>query len=100
MQTWPIVFILGIIFTIGLAFLLTPSESAIPPTPAFSKVISGGQQMNATNYNSNFTMTSLGDLSTSISGNTLTIRLVQQNCSPGEAFVGIAANGTFICGIP
>jgi len=92
---------IGVISLVGFAFLFVPgSDSAIPPTPAFSQLRSGGQTINATTYNDNFTISTIGSISTSISGNLLTMRLVQKNCDTGEAVIGIAANGTIICGIP
>ena len=87
--------IVGILGTVGLA--LNPIDSAIPPTPAFTKVVSGGQTINATGYNSNVTIAGLGDITTSISGNTLSLKLVEKTCPVGQSFNSIASNGTLIC---
>ena len=88
--------IVGILGIVGLA--LNPVDSAIPPTNAFSKIISGGQSINATSYNSNVTISGQGSITTSVSGNTLNIRLVEITCSGGQSIIAVASNGTLICG--
>lgn len=89
----------GIMIPFLVAIMLPHSESFIPPTLAFSKILSGGQTINATDYHSNFTINTQGSITTSISQNTLNIKLVQKSCNPGEAFTAIGANGTLLCSI-
>lgn len=92
--------IIGILIPFLVALTIPHSESFIPPTLAFSKILSGGQSINATDYHSNFTVNTQGSISTSISQNTITMKLVQKSCNSGEAFVGVGANGTLLCGTP
>lgn len=86
----------GILF-IGSLFL-QPIDSAIPPTNAFSKIISGGQSINATSYSSNFIISALGSITNSINDNVITFKLVEKTCPIGQSFNSISSNGTLICG--
>ncbi len=50
--------IFGIVLIFGAAFFLIPSESTIPPTPAFSGFVINDTQYNATKYNDVFSIDS------------------------------------------
>lgn len=92
----PFIALAGII--IGLLTLTQFSESSIPPTPAFSKIFIGGQTINATSYSGNFTIVTLGDITSSVSDNTITIKLKEKSCDPLQFFNGIDSNGNLLCG--
>lgn len=93
--------LIGFSFVFSLAVFLPNSESAIPPTNAFSKIATSSQNLVADTYSDFFNIVTQGQITSSITANnTVNIKLVQKTCGPGQAFVGIAANGTMICGIP
>lgn len=75
------------------------SEAAIPPTRAFSKILIGNTQLNATSYDSILKLVTQGSITSSVSGNdTINVRLIQKACSPGQYFNAVGANGTLLCG--
>lgn len=75
------------------------SEAAIPPTRAFSKILIGITQLNATSYDSLLKIVTQGSITSSTTGNdTINIRLIQKSCSPGQYFNAVGANGTLLCG--
>jgi len=60
---------LGIVFCISLAFILTPSEGGIPPTPAWQNIATNDTNsttipawVNATSFNDNLWIISDGSI--------------------------------------
>lgn len=68
--------ILGCVTTIGIISViaaLNGQANSVPPTPAFSKIITPDGQIEATAFNSELTINNGTDTYTGINGNTLTI---------------------------
>lgn len=89
-------FLLGI--TIPLLIHLGVTYADIPPTRAFSSIFVAGQNLFADSYNGNLTLNTQGSIGSSISSQTVNIRLVQVQCPAGQFFNGVGANGTLLCG--
>ena len=84
----------------GLAVaFIPPVESGIPPTPAFSTITIDGVVITADSYNDRLTITTSGSLSTTVNGNTVTIKIDPLSCPLLQGVTGIDANGNLICGV-
>jgi hypothetical protein len=84
------------ILVFGLA--LTPAISEIPPTRAFSQIIIAGQYLNATTYNSSFEVITLGNITSSITDTSISLKLKQFSCPVNESITGVDGDGNWICG--
>lgn len=92
-------FVLGGFVLLGvLGIFALPASSDIPPTRAFSQIIIAGQTINATSYSSSFEIITLGNLTTSISDDSISIKLKEFSCPLLESIKGIDEDGNWICG--
>ena len=82
---------------ITLFIVLTPVESAIPPTNAFSKVFINGQLVEADKYNDELYIITSGSFNTTISGDSVTIKLKSITCPLLQAIKGVDADGNLVC---
>lgn len=95
-----LVILIAISAGVSVSFLAEPALSAIPPTSAFSSIGSAGQWINATSYSDSVEIETQGDLTMSISGDTITIKLKEKTCGLGLSVVGIDSDGLLVCAIP
>lgn len=92
-------FVCGGIVLLGiLGIFAMPANSDIPPTRAFSQIIIAGQTINATSYSSSFEIITLGNLTTSINDNSISIKLKEFSCPVLQSVIGVDADGNWICG--
>ena len=104
-----IIFIL-VILVIGsaVAFTVNPSDSQIPPTPAFNQLFAGSENITATIYQDNFTVSTHGSLALGITGNTLDLSIeppiatrlggvFSGNCAVNFTVTGIDTAGNIVC---
>ena len=92
----------GIIIGVCILFViaLTPVvDSAIPPTDAFSKVYVNGQLIEADKYNDELYIITTGSLTTSINGDSVTIKLNEIACPVLQALKSIDSNGNLVCAV-
>ena len=82
-----------------LLSISTITESAIPPTDAFSKVYVNGQLIEADQYNDELYIITTGSLTTSINGDTVTIKLNQITCPVLQALKSIDSSGNLVCAV-
>ena len=86
-----------------LVSLPTITESSsiggIPPTDAFSKVYVNGQLIEADQYNDELYITTTGSLTTTISGDSVTIKLTAISCPALQALRSVDASGTLVCSV-
>lgn len=81
-----------------LGIFALPAVSDIPPTPAFSQIIIADQNITASSYRSSFEVTTMGNLSASISNNTIILNLESFSCPELESITGVDSDGNWICG--
>ena len=84
---------------ITLFTLSTLTEAAIPPTDAFSKVYINGQLIEADQYNDELYITTTGSLTTTINGDSVTIKLTAITCPVLQALRSIDSDGTLVCAL-
>ena len=89
---------------VGIAFvsviLIIPiSDSAIPPTNAFSKVYINGQLIEADQHDDTLYITTTGSLTTSIDGDAVTIKIKELTCPILQAVKSVDANGNLVCAV-
>ena len=87
----------AVITFLTLISVSTITESAIPPTDAFSKVYVNGQLIEADQYNDELYITTTGSLTTTISGDSVTIKLTAVSCPALQALRSIDADGNLVC---
>ena len=99
MQNWPLLLAVVGFFTIGLGIIINPVDSSIPPTNAFSSVIVDGVTINADRYNDKLYINTPGSLTTSITGDTITIKISALTCPALQGVKSVDSNGNFVCGL-
>lgn len=95
-----LLFVLGVFIGGVMTSSLIPVDSSIPPTRAFSKVTMAGQSINASSYSDELEIVLQGVMTSSISDNTITIKLKQDSCPVSQSITGVDASGNWICDIP
>ena len=89
----------AVITFLTLVSISTITESAIPPTDAFSKVYVNGQLIEADQYNDELYIITTGSLTTSINGDSITIKLNEIACPVLQALKSIDSNGNLVCAV-
>lgn len=89
----------AVITFLTLVSVPTVTESAIPPTDAFSKVYVNGQLIEADQYNDELYIITTGSLTTSINGDTVTIKLNEIACPILQALKSIDSDGNLVCAV-
>ena len=87
------------IVTLLITLSTVVESSSIPPTDAFSKVYVNGQLIEADQYNDELYIITTGSLTTTISGDSVTIKLTAISCPALQALRSIDATGTLVCSV-
>ena len=82
-----------------LLTLSTVTESTIPPTDAFSKIYINGQLIEADQYNDELYIITPGSITTTINGDTVTIKLKSITCTVLQGITGVDTDGNFVCNV-
>ena len=82
-----------------LLTLSTVTESTIPPTDAFSKIYINGQLIEADQYNDELYIITPGSITTTINGDSVTIKLTAITCPVLQALRSIDSDGTLVCAL-
>ena len=89
--------IVGIFATVVL--VLPPTESSLPPTNAFSKVYVNGLLIEADKYDDELYITTQGSLNTTISGDSVTIKIDEISCRILQGLKSVDASGNLVCAV-
>ena len=85
MQNWPLILAMVGVFGLGVGIMLTPADSAIPPTRAFTKVIIDNSTLEAMTYNDFIQMGGYRDMAVMGTTNPHYMTIMRNSLSGGEA---------------